>query len=140
LDPLCAALGKFDAASKPSSSSNLESGPTPLPKAPPPAKADKRTFLRQCIFIETTNDRHPLKDPTGNRRFAPFWATEIDLGGLKADRDQLMAEAYQLYKSATQWWPVGGEEELFRAEQEDRFNEDAWTDPLLSLSTRLDEG
>jgi putative DNA primase/helicase len=58
-----------------------------------------------------------------------FWATEIDLGGLKADRDQLMAEAYQLYKSATQWWPVGGEEELFRAEQEDRFNEDAWTDP-----------
>ena len=32
LDPLRAALGKFEAA--------LE--PTPLPKAPPPAKADKR--------------------------------------------------------------------------------------------------
>jgi hypothetical protein len=32
LDPLRAALGKFDAASK----------PAPHPKAPPPAKADKR--------------------------------------------------------------------------------------------------
>jgi hypothetical protein len=32
LDPLRAALARFDAASK----------PTPLPKAPPPAKADKR--------------------------------------------------------------------------------------------------
>ena len=32
LDPLRAALGKFDAAPE----------PTPLPKAPPPAKADKR--------------------------------------------------------------------------------------------------
>jgi hypothetical protein len=32
LDPLRAALGKFDAETK----------PTPDPKAPPPAKADKR--------------------------------------------------------------------------------------------------
>jgi hypothetical protein len=32
LDPLRAALGKFEAAPE----------PTPLPKAPPPAKADKR--------------------------------------------------------------------------------------------------
>jgi hypothetical protein len=140
LDPLRAALARFDPASKPSSSSNLESGPTPLPKAPPPAKADKRTFLRQCIFIGTTNDRHPLKDPTGNRRFAPFWATEIDLAGLKADRDQLMAEAYQLYKSATSWWPVGDEEELFRAEQEDRFNEDAWTDPIVEFVNEVRRG
>jgi hypothetical protein len=34
LDPLRAALGKFDAASE----------PTSLPKAPPPAKADKRAL------------------------------------------------------------------------------------------------
>ena len=33
LDPLRAALGKFEAAPE----------PTPLPKAPPPAKVDKRT-------------------------------------------------------------------------------------------------
>jgi hypothetical protein len=32
LDPLRAALGKFEAAAE----------PTPLPKAPPPAKVDKR--------------------------------------------------------------------------------------------------
>jgi hypothetical protein len=42
LDPLRAALARLDAASKPSSVSNLESGPTPKPKVPPPAKADKR--------------------------------------------------------------------------------------------------
>jgi predicted P-loop ATPase len=100
----------------------------------------ERTFPRQCIFIGTTNDRHPLKDPTGNRRFAPFWATEIDLAGLRADRDQLMAEAYQLYKSATPWWPVGEEEELFKAEQEDRFNEDAWTDPIVEFVGEVRQG
>jgi hypothetical protein len=33
-DPLCAALGKLDAAAP---------EPTPPPKAPPPAKGDKRT-------------------------------------------------------------------------------------------------
>ena len=33
LDPLCAALGKFEAAPE----------PAPLPKAPPTAKVDKRT-------------------------------------------------------------------------------------------------
>ena len=43
LDPLRAALARLEAAStKPSSSSNLEPDPTPDPKAPPAAKADKR--------------------------------------------------------------------------------------------------
>jgi hypothetical protein len=41
LDPLRAALARFDAASKSATVADIAS-PTPHPKAPPPAKADKR--------------------------------------------------------------------------------------------------
>ena len=47
LDPLRAALARLDAASadrksKPNNSALIAPEPTPEPKAPPPAKADKR--------------------------------------------------------------------------------------------------
>jgi hypothetical protein len=42
LDPLRAALARLEAASKSATVANIASPPTPDPKAPPPAKADKR--------------------------------------------------------------------------------------------------
>lgn len=51
-------------------------------------------IARQCLFSATTNAKSYLGDTTGNRRFWPFEITRpIDLVGLKADVDQLWAEA-----------------------------------------------
>lgn len=59
-------------------------------------------FRRQCVFWGTSNESDYLKDRTGNRRFWP-WTVEvsqIDTDRLAANRDQLWAEAYHLWKEA----------------------------------------
>lgn len=49
---------------------------------------------RQFVIIGTTNETEGyLKDATGNRRFWPVRIQRFDLARLRADRDQLWAEA-----------------------------------------------
>jgi Virulence-associated protein E len=48
---------------------------------------------RRGIFIATTNEDIYLKSDTGNRRFWPIETGHIQLAKIKADRDQLWAEA-----------------------------------------------
>jgi hypothetical protein len=50
--------------------------------------------MRRSIYVGTTNDTNPLNDPTGGRRFFPVKCVgPIDLEWLKANVDQLYAEA-----------------------------------------------
>jgi hypothetical protein len=49
---------------------------------------------RRCVFIGTSNDRRPLADATGNRRFLPVHVQgEVDTDWLRANVEQIIGEA-----------------------------------------------
>lgn len=81
---------------------------------------------RQCVFAGSTNDEHYLRDQTGNRRYWPAIVGRIDIAALKADRDQLWAEARVRYELGEQWWLTETETHLAENEQEDRRETDPW--------------
>lgn len=69
-------------------------------------------YTRNCSFCGTSNDIHILFDMTGNRRFAPFEVTDIDLNALKeVDIDMVYAQAMTLYRSGFQYWIEKGPEQ-----------------------------
>ena len=107
---------------------------------------------RQSVFVGTTNMDEYGKDETGMRRIWPFAVGFIDVAGLKADRDQLWAEAVHLFDQGVPWWVDGNkvvldpeempslvpyftepvtERELFDRQAEDRMQIDAWMYPIL---------
>mgnify|MGYP005815626239 CR=1 FL=1 len=82
---------------------------------------------RQCLFIGTTNEGAYLRDATGGRRFWPVKVGRIDLDALRHDRDQILAEAVQLFRDNAKWWPDREfEQEHIAPQQEERFEEDVW--------------
>lgn len=86
-------------------------------------RRDKARFLRQCVFIGTTNQREYLADETGNRRFWPIPCGNIDIEGLARDRELLFAEAVALYKSGIPWWEMPEET---KDVQDSRYISDNW--------------
>jgi hypothetical protein len=77
------------------------------------------THLRTCVMVGTTNDWHWYKDDGTGRRFWPFICDKpIDCEWLIANRDQLYAEALELYNRGHKkhgdpgcWWDVPIEEQ-----------------------------
>jgi predicted P-loop ATPase len=86
---------------------------------------------RQCVFVATTNELEYLRDPTGARRFWPVAIVEIDIEALKADRDQLLAEALKMFRDGVAWWPDREfEEKHAKPEQARRYEVDLWEQPI----------
>ena len=87
---------------------------------------------RQCVFVGTTNKDDWNRDETGARRFWPIACKgEIDLDGIRTNRDQLFAEAVRRFKNSESWWPMPLEET--QAEQEERYAEDPWTELIAEF-------
>jgi len=86
-----------------------------------------RDFPRQVVFAGTTNESQYLEDRTGNRRFWPVKVARVDVARLRADRDQLWAEARVRYEAGEPWHVDTPDfRELCEAEQADRTHDDPW--------------
>jgi len=98
---------------------------------------------RRCILAGTVNPsgRGYLKDATGARRFWPVMVQgEIDIAGLRRDRDQLWAEAVHLYRAGEPWWLQGEENDHAAQVQGIRYQEDPWAADIDAfLDTRVGE-
>lgn len=95
-------------------------------------------FPRQCVLVGTTNEDTYLRDRTGNRRFWPVPVrNQINTEFVAKYRDQLLAEAYELYLQGASYTPSADEEKrLFHPMQESRLVETAVESELLAVLTR----
>ncbi|MDA8229701.1 MAG: virulence-associated E family protein, partial [Magnetospirillum sp.] len=94
---------------------------------------------RQCVFAGSVNPDTYLRDETGNRRFWPIRCGRIDIDALRRDRDQLWAEAMAMYAQGAIWWLADPELiALANAEQEERYQADAW-DALIDRWLAFDK-
>lgn len=85
---------------------------------------------RQAVFIGTTNDEEFLADATGSRRFWPVRVGHVDVEGIRAERDQLWAEAVAAYRAGEPWWLDTEGEEALRASSRAHEVGDPWEDAI----------
>jgi predicted P-loop ATPase/phage/plasmid primase-like uncharacterized protein len=87
---------------------------------------------RQCVFAGSVNPEGGyLKDATGGRRFWPVVCGAIDMDALERDRDQLWAEARDRFRAGAPWWLENRDLEALAVEQQaDRYQGDAWDEPI----------
>lgn len=95
-------------------------------------------YPRQCVLGGTTNEKHWLRDRTGNRRWWPVPVkNRIKIEWLQKYRDQLLAEAFAAYLEGARFYPLPEEEErLFVPMQDKRLVESTVMSALLEVLTR----
>ena len=94
---------------------------------------------RRCVFAGTTNRNDYLTDDTGGRRFWPVTVGTIKLDELTADREQIWAEAVDLYRNGSNWWLDRMDENAAAAVVATRAAEDPWEADVLRVVEGLSE-
>jgi len=97
----------------------------------PPYGRTVQVFPRSSVIVGTTNREGFLADPTGSRRFWPIkLGAPAEIGLLAEQREQLWAEALNLFQGGASHWLDQGQDSL-RADQAGRFEaSDPWEDLL----------
>ena len=70
-----------------------------------------------------------MRDHTGGRRFWPVTCDSINVDWITSCRDQLFAEALDLYQAGAPWWKLP--EDDAREEQEKRRRVDPWEETIM---------
>ena len=118
-------LGELSVMSRHDSNSLKEFVSRTTDKIRPPFGKRMLAFPRQCIFIGTTNRDQYLKDETGARRFMPIKVGEVEMEYLRKDREQLLAEAVEMYLNGYSIGEEGKKCEMLAApENARRFEHD----------------
>lgn len=106
----------------------------------PPYGRNTIAVPRQCVFAATTNDDSYLKDPTGHRRFLLIYCNDIDLAGVRADRDQIWAEAVHRVQAGESYYIDDPSIlALLREQQAEREEIDVWEERLIPWLEHRDE-
>lgn len=88
-----------------------------------------RDVPRHCVFAGTTNEDQYLTDRSGNRRFWPVSCGQVQVRALGEDRDQIWAEAMELWRQGEKWFASDDErmQELIKRQQSSRLvPDDPW--------------
>lgn len=83
---------------------------------------------RVTIFAATSENDDYLQDGRGIRRYWPVRCADIDLALLSASREQLFAEAVELFRAEQSWHEMP--EEITVSEQKKRQAHDVWVESL----------
>lgn len=116
-------FAELDAVSKAEANAIKKFASCPTDRYRPVWGRSAKDFPRQCICVGTTNEEEYLKDNTGARRFWPVRTHTIHIDKVRADRDQLFAEAVARYKAGESWWEMP---DSAKEEQEKRRMSDEW--------------
>lgn len=117
-------IGEMDSFSKADVTSVKTAITRRVDKFRAPYERMPRSYRRECIFAGTTNEAQYLRDPTGGRRFLPVLANgDVNLDGIIEARDQLWAEAVELFRTGFEYWILPAEA---AEQQEDRYIGDSW--------------
>ena len=89
-------------------------------------------WKRGVVFCGTTNKQAGfLSDKTGSRRFWPCLVSDfVDLEGIKANRDQIWAEAVAAYKSGARWYLTADEQKELDKISEKFQESDSWEEAI----------
>ena len=98
----------------------------------PPYGKTMEERQRVASFIATTNNRRPLVDPTGSRRFVCVYAEEIDNDGI-VPCDKIYGQLYAELQQGRRYW-FEDEDNARIIEQNEQFQQVSSYEQMIALT------